>query len=95
MCSGSSSQPSQCASSRPVHVVASRSQMPSMSAPRFTSSGGDGLALVAHAVEELAAVGVEYDDVVLTLEKEGVQKFSDSFVELLEGVRAKREAVAV
>ena len=29
-----------------------------------------------------------------TLEKEGVQKFSDSFTELLDGVRAKREAVA-
>jgi hypothetical protein len=31
---------------------------------------------------------------VLTLEKEGVQKFSDSFTELLDGVKAKREAVA-
>jgi transaldolase len=45
-------------------------------------------------LEQLAAVGIDYDDVVLTLEKEGVQKFSDSFAELLEGVRAKREAVA-
>src|SRR5947208_4730133 len=38
---------------------------------------GDGLA-AAHALleEELPAVGVDYDDVVLTLEKEGVQKFS-------------------
>ena len=44
--------------------------------------------------EQLAAVGVDYDDVVLTLEKEGVKKFSDSFSELLDGVRAKREAVA-
>ena len=34
--------------------------------------------------------GVDYDDVVATLESEGVQKFSDSFAELLEGVRAKR-----
>jgi transaldolase len=40
--------------------------------------------------EQLPAVGVDYDDVVLTLEKEGVQKFSDSFAELLEGVKAKR-----
>jgi transaldolase len=45
-------------------------------------------------LEQLAAVGVDYDDVVLTLEKEGVQKFSDSFAELLDGVRAKRETVA-
>jgi transaldolase len=33
---------------------------------------------------------VDYDDVVAVLEKEGVQKFSDSFAELLEGVRGKR-----
>ena len=45
-------------------------------------------------LEQLAAVGVDYDDVVATLEKEGVQKFSDSFKELLDGVRAKRETVA-
>ncbi|HZS29752.1 MAG TPA: transaldolase [Gaiellaceae bacterium] len=45
-------------------------------------------------LEQLAAAGVDYDDVVLTLEQEGVQKFADSFAELLEGVRAKREAVA-
>jgi transaldolase len=44
--------------------------------------------------DRLAAVGIDYDDVVATLEKEGVEKFSDSFTELLEGVRAKREAVA-
>ncbi len=45
-------------------------------------------------LEELAEVGVDYDDVVLTLEQEGVQKFADSFAELLDGVRAKRETVA-
>jgi transaldolase len=44
-------------------------------------------------LEQLAAVGIDYDDVVLTLEKEGVEKFSDSFKELLDGVRAKCEAV--
>ncbi|TML87103.1 MAG: transaldolase [Actinobacteria bacterium] len=41
-------------------------------------------------LEELAAAGVDYDDVVLTLEEEGVQKFADSFEELLDGVRSKR-----
>ena len=41
-------------------------------------------------LERLAVVGVDYDDVVETLEREGVQKFSDAFDELLEGVRAKR-----
>jgi transaldolase len=41
-------------------------------------------------LEELARAGVDYDDVVDTLEREGVQKFSDAFAELLEGIRAKR-----
>ncbi len=44
-------------------------------------------------LEQLAAVGIDYDDVVLTLEREGVQKFSDSFKELLDGVIAKRGAL--
>ena len=37
----------------------------------------------------LADVGIDYDDVTATLEREGVEKFSDSFAELLEGIRAK------
>ena len=41
-------------------------------------------------LDELAAVGIDYDDVVDTLEREGVEKFSDSFHELLDGIRAKR-----
>jgi transaldolase len=45
-------------------------------------------------LEELADVGVDYDDVTLTLELEGVQKFADSFAELLDGVRAKRGELA-
>jgi transaldolase len=49
----------------------------------------------AHALlDELAAAGVDYDDVVATLETEGVQKFSDSFDELRQGITAKLEAVA-
>ncbi len=43
-----------------------------------------------HLFDELAAVGVDVDDVTRVLEEEGVQKFSDSFDELLEGIRAKR-----
>ena len=43
---------------------------------------------------ELAEVGVDYDDVVATLEAEGVQKFADSFDELLDGIRAKRSELA-
>jgi transaldolase len=39
--------------------------------------------------EELAAAGIDYNDVTETLEREGVEKFADSFSELLEGIRAK------
>ena len=49
----------------------------------------------AHALlEDIAKAGVDYDDVVKTLELEGVQKFADSFAELLDGVKAKRESLA-
>jgi transaldolase len=45
----------------------------------------------AHGVfEAVEAAGVSVDDVTRTLETEGVQKFSDSFEELLDGIRAKR-----
>jgi len=40
--------------------------------------------------ERVAEAGVDYDDVVVTLEQEGVEKFADSFRELLDGVKAKR-----
>jgi transaldolase len=44
-------------------------------------------------LEALAAAGIDYDDVVATLEREGVEKFSKSFKELLEGIAAKRDAL--
>ena len=43
---------------------------------------------------DLARIGVDYDDVTDTLEREGVQKFSDSFDELLDGIRTKRSELA-
>ena len=49
----------------------------------------------AHALfDDVARVGVDYDDVTETLELEGVQKFADSFAELLNGVAEKRETLA-
>jgi transaldolase len=42
---------------------------------------------------KLDDAGVDYDDVVRVLEEEGVQKFSDSFKELLDGVAEKRDAL--
>jgi transaldolase len=38
----------------------------------------------------LSAVGVDYDEVVATLEREGIEKFAASFDELLKGVAGKR-----
>jgi transaldolase len=38
---------------------------------------------------DLEQAGIDYDDVTETLEREGVEKFADSFAELLEGIREK------
>jgi transaldolase len=43
---------------------------------------------------EIERAGVDYADVTDTLEREGVDKFSDSFAELLEGIRAKSGELA-
>jgi transaldolase len=45
-------------------------------------------------LQTLTEVGVDYDDVVETLELEGVQKFAASFAELLDGVAGKRGELA-
>jgi transaldolase len=45
-------------------------------------------------LEELEAAGVDYDDVVATLEREGVEKFAESFRALRAGIDAKRAALA-
>ena len=43
---------------------------------------------------QLEKVGVSYADVVETIEAEGVQKFADSFDQIIEEVRAKRGTLA-
>jgi transaldolase len=50
----------------------------------------EGLAEARQVFEDFASAGIDYDDVTRVLEEEGVQKFSDSFAELLGGIRAKR-----
>jgi transaldolase len=50
----------------------------------------EGLDAARQLFEELARAGVDYDDVTRVLEGEGVQKFADSFDELLQGIAAKR-----
>jgi transaldolase len=47
-----------------------------------------------NVLAEFATAGVDYDDVVRVLEVEGVQKFADSFRELLDGISAKRGQLA-
>jgi transaldolase len=44
-------------------------------------------------LKKLEDAGIDYDDVTQVLEKEGVEKFADSFKELLEGVSKKRDAL--
>ena len=45
-------------------------------------------------LKALAKAGVDYTDVVDTLEAEGVQKFADSFAEIMDGIHAKRATLA-
>jgi transaldolase len=54
----------------------------------------EGLDEARELLVKLAEAGVSYDDVVLTLEQEGVQKFADSFEQIVESIRAKRGALA-
>ncbi len=54
----------------------------------------DGVDEARALLTALAAAGVDYDDVTETLEREGVQKFSDSFTSLLSGIDAKRAVLA-
>jgi transaldolase len=53
----------------------------------------EGVDEVRALLDELASAGVDYDDVVDTLETEGVQKFADSFASLLGGIESKRAAL--
>ena len=54
---------------------------------------GAGLYDAKRVFEDLAAAGIDYDDVTDTLEREGVEKFSASFDELLSSLDAKRSAL--
>jgi transaldolase len=53
----------------------------------------DGVDDARALLQALDEAGVDYEDVTATLEAEGVQKFSDSFASLLEGIDAKRAAL--
>jgi transaldolase len=53
-----------------------------------------GLDEARRVLAELARVGVDYDDVTETLEREGVEKFAESFAQLMDSLRAKQETLA-
>jgi transaldolase len=49
----------------------------------------------AHALfDELADAGIDYDDVVATLEREGVEKFAESFAHVRSGIATRSKALA-
>jgi transaldolase len=52
-----------------------------------------GLDEAQRLLERLAEAGIDYNEVVETLEAEGIQKFSDAFSELLAGLEAKEQAL--
>ncbi len=58
--------------------------------PRLQS----GLEDARRVFEGLERAGVDYEDVTDTLEREGVEKFSDSFDELMQALRAKQDSLA-
>jgi transaldolase len=52
-----------------------------------------GLEEAQRLLEWLAEVGIDYDDVVETLEAEGIEKFAGAFAKLLAGLAEKRQAL--
>ncbi|MGH3086531.1 MAG: transaldolase [Rubrobacteraceae bacterium] len=65
-----------------------------------TKEGADVRPTIEEGVEgarklfsDLEAAGIDYDDVTDVLEKEGVEKFADSFDELIEGIKDKSHRV--
>ncbi len=54
----------------------------------------DGAEEARRFMQDLGEAGVDYEDVVEALEKEGVRKFSDSFDELLDEIKSKGRQLA-
>ncbi|MFN0155899.1 MAG: transaldolase [Gaiella sp.] len=69
----------------PMETVKAFQDHGEIKAGSITADVADAHALLAR----LAAAGIDYDDVVAVLEQEGVDKFADSFRQLLDGIMAK------
>jgi transaldolase len=54
----------------------------------------NGLDQARHVLDALRRAGVDYDDVTETLEREGVEKFSAAFEELLDALGEKQKSLA-
>ena len=54
---------------------------------------GDGVGDAHGIFDEFDRVGVSYEEIVATLEREGIAKFVASFEELLQGIGMKRDAL--
>jgi transaldolase len=54
----------------------------------------EGIDEAEQLLTRLSDAGVSYDEIVETLEAEGVQKFADAFSELIDGIEAKRGELA-
>jgi transaldolase len=59
-----------------------------------TAQLSEGLEEAERVFEQLRGAGLDYEDVTVTLEREGVEKFAESFHELLEALADKRGALA-
>ena len=57
----------------------------------MTGKAGQARALL----DQLAEVGIDFEDVMLVLESEGVDKFKKSWVELVETVQGQMDAARV
>ena len=51
------------------------------------------MAKADRALKQLADLGIDYDDVTDTLEREGVEKFIASFDEMVADIDRKRQAL--
>jgi transaldolase len=77
------------------------STMPSDTIHAFQDRGVVALTLESHLQDarylfnQLYAADIDYDDIVATLEREGIEKFRASFTQLLEEIAQKRHQLGV
>jgi transaldolase len=53
----------------------------------------EGLDEAKRVLQAFEEAGIAYDDVITTIEREGVEKFAKSFEELIEGLQSKLKSL--